>query len=215
MKPRPGELVVRGEARREIEPERAIVWLTVASSGAAPHLAMDALAPRAAALDAVLDEHARSLRNRVTSSLDLRETVEHDPRSGRPRVVGYEASRVTTIDVVELGALPALLRATVDGAEARLRGPSWQVPDEHPVHDEVRMAAAVDARRRADAYATGLGITLGGVEWLRDASVSVEGRGAPVGRALMASAAPAPIEVDAGRVTIAAAVDVAFRLLGA
>lgn len=213
--PGAGELVVRGEAERPVEPERATVWLTVWGAGARPSAAMDALAPRAAALDGVLDDRSAAIATRTTAALTLHELFDH--RNGRTVTTGFEAQRTTSVDVVDLGAVAGLLRAAVDVAEARVRGPAWSIGADHPVHREVRVAAATDARRRAEAYAAGLDVAVGGVEWIRDADME-RGDGMPRMRGFAASpAAPmgpgAPVNVDSGQIIVHAAVEVAFRLL--
>lgn len=216
--PRPGEIAVRGEARREVEPDRAWVSLGVSGTGATASAALDDIAPRAAALDALLDERAAGIANRVTASLVVAEVLEHDPRTGRQRVTGYQARRDTTIVVTDLGGLGRLLRDVVDRAGARLNGPTWDIPDDHPVHDEVRAAAAADARRRAEAFASGLGVSVGALEWVQDPALS-GGGGAPrmpMGRAMMAAPAGADsmaVEVGAERVVVTASVDAGFRLV--
>jgi len=218
--PRPGEIAVRGEARREVEPDRALVSLGVSGTGATASAALDDIAPRTAALDALLDLHHDGIANRVTASLVVGEVYEHDPRTGRQRVTGYQARRDTSVVVTDLDGLGRLLRDAVDRAGARVNGPMWDVPDDHPVYVEVRTAAAADARRRAEAYSAGLGVTVGAVEWVRDPALAEGGGGGPRGAMrAMAMAAPAgpaaealPVEVRAERVVVTAAVDIGFRL---
>ncbi len=208
---------MRGEARREVEPDRAWVSLGVSGTGATASAALDDIAPRTAALDILLDERAAGIANRVTASLVVAEVLEHDPRTGRQRVTGYQARRDTTVVVTDLGGLGQLLRDVVDRAGARLNGPTWDIPDDHPVHDEVRAAAAADARRRAEAFASGLGVSVGGLEWVHDPALSGGGGSPrmPMGRAMMAAPAGADsmaVEVGAERVVVTASVDAAFRL---
>jgi len=218
--PRPGEIAVRGEARREVEPDRAWVSLGVAGTGATASAALDDIAPRAAALDALLDERAAGIANRVTASLVVAEVLEHDPRTGRARVTGYQARRDATIVVTDLGGLGRLLRDVVDRAGARLNGPTWDIPDDHPVHDEVRAAAAADARRRAEAFASGLGASVGALEWVQDHALAGGAGGGPVMRTRSAKIATADmsseamaVEVGAERVVVTASVEAAFRLV--
>jgi uncharacterized protein len=221
--PRPGEIAVRGEARREVEPERALVSLGVSGTGATASAALDDIAPRTAALDALLDLHHDGIANRVTASLVVGEVYEHDSRTGRRRLTGYQARRETSVVVTDLDGLGGLLRDAVDRAGARVSGPWWEVPPGHPVYTEVRTAAAADARERAEAYAAGLGVTVAGVEWVRDPAVGGGDGGGPRGavRSMAMSAgaeAPAealPVEVRAERVVVTAAVEVGFRLTSA
>ncbi len=193
------------------------MWFVVVGAGDTPAAAMDALAGPAAALDGVLDARSAALRDRSTSALSVQPVVEHDPRTGRARTTGYEATRATTCVVADLGALAALVREAVDEAGARLGGPVWRIGADDPVHDEVRAAAAADARRRAEASARGLGLAVGAVEWVLDPVLRSGGGGGPVmPRMAMAAAAPVgagAVDVAPGRVTVTASVDVGFRLL--
>lgn len=50
----------------------------------------------------------------------------------------------------------------------RRSGRFWQLDPDNPVYTEARRLAAEDARRRADAYASALGLGIGAVEWLAE-----------------------------------------------
>ena len=83
----------------------------------------------------------------------------------------------------------------------------------NPAHPDACRLAAADARRRAEAYAAGLGLALGPVV-LVDETPDVP---RPLPRAMMAKAAMAddsvPIEVNAGDLEVTADVRVTFALV--
>jgi uncharacterized protein YggE len=96
------------------------------------------------------------------------------------------------------------------------------VDDDNEAYRDARMAAAADARRRAEAYAAGLGIGLGGASWMSEPGLRLAGGGqteffAPAPMQALALSAeqaePDVIDITPEDVIIRASVEVSFALL--
>jgi uncharacterized protein YggE len=130
---------------------------------------------------------------------------------------GWRATRTTLVEVTGLDAIGRIM-AGVAQAGAEVTGPRWSLVPENPAHEAARRAAAADARRRAEAYADALGLTLGPVAWVAEPGLRRPGPGEvyPMARGMALAAAGGPEaieEVAPAEVTIEAAVEVGFRIL--
>ncbi|HWC70103.1 MAG TPA: SIMPL domain-containing protein, partial [Actinomycetota bacterium] len=104
-------------------------------------------------------------------------------------------------------------QASIDQAKAEVRGPVWWIAPDNPARIEACKRAAAEARRKAEAYAEALGMRLGAVSEIREAS----DRGMspmPRAKAMTLAAAEPAIEVDPGELNVDALVEVSFRLEG-
>ncbi|MBX3312778.1 MAG: SIMPL domain-containing protein [Actinobacteria bacterium] len=161
---RPGRVRVRGSASRWVTADHADVTFTVRrrhhTSAGAVALASEAYV----LLDGTLVGAGGVVAHRTTVALGVRPIHRHDPETGRMHRDGFEATRSETVRFAPPADAGEVLRAiAIAVPDLGLAGPSYGLRDDHPVHDEVRAAAAADARRVASAYASGLGLTLGRV----------------------------------------------------
>ena len=214
-------VLVRGVARRRVPPDHAVVHLTVTASGSHAADVERAVARAAASLDAALDDHDASIGARVATSVRIRPNKYWHPQSGREIRDGYVGDRALQVRVDEPAATGAVLRAAFEATEVEVSGPVWGIDDQHPVHAEVRAAAAADAKARADAYASGLGLRVGSVAFVAEPGLRRPGGGgssaSPVAFAKMAMADSGEAGGDAGvidlpaEVEVVAVVEVAFN----
>jgi uncharacterized protein len=213
------EVIVRGTAEVRVRPDRAIVHATLDADGGSRDDAYRAAARTATAVDAALEHHAAATDRVVTSALAVQPLTRW--RKGELIRTGWRASRRSTIDVVGFESLGALI-ADLVGADATISGPEWVVDDGNEAIDRVRALAAADARRRADAYASGLGVALGEIRWIAEPGLRLSGGEPPVramfaaaqgGAARMAADVEEPIiEVEPADSLIETSVEVAFAL---
>jgi uncharacterized protein YggE len=104
-------------------------------------------------VDAVLSRHAGAIaRTTIASLLVQPRTRWH---RGEDIRTGWRASRTSFVDVVVLDALGEIMSDLVD-AGAAVQGPQCSMAPPNPAYDQARAAAAEDARRRAQSYATAL-----------------------------------------------------------
>src|SRR6266545_337084 len=138
---------VRGKGTVNVRPDEAVVAFEVASIADAPAEAFAAAAERATALDGVLDEAGIDRDLRSTVGIVLHEHHEFEA-SGTPRRM-HRASTVINVRLADAGAIPALLQAAVERADAYLRGPFWRLSDTAAAEAEAcRLAVAEEAMAR-------------------------------------------------------------------
>jgi hypothetical protein len=148
---------------------------------------------------------------RVTSGVMVRQQREYE----RQRWVdkGYLATASMVVRLDEPSVLGALMRDAAGRADAQIDGPWWRVAPDNPARAEACRLATADARRKAEAYADGLGLRLGSALSIREPSTA-NPMPRPAALALRAQPAVegAEIQVEAGSLDVTAAIEVTFQL---
>ena len=192
-------------------PDRATMRAVVDGDGAARDEAYAAAAEPAGAVDDVIERFAAVITRTSTTSLAVQPTTRW--HKGESQRTGWRATRTSSIEVEDLGQLGDLA-AALAVAEAAIYGPEWQLDRTNPIHDELRRAAAEDARRRADAYASALGLGLGTVAWVAEPGLRQQGIGGGVealySRAAMGADGADVIEVTPEEIEVEVSVEVGF-----
>ncbi len=206
-----------GSARVAARPDRAVLRLELVALKPTPSEALADVAARGEVLSRTLADGGIAEADRTTGGVALREHREWDRRREEETFRGHHASTVTVVQVRDIATLGRILRDVVDQAGARVEGPAWVVDADNPARLEAYRLAALDARRRAQAYAEALGMSLGAVVELSDAPLPPPGpEPMPRMMALKAEAmadAGAPVPVEGGDVEVGATVRVTFALL--
>lgn len=212
------EVVVRGIGHVRAVPDRATVRVVIDGEGAERDEAYAAAAQVAAAVDEVLDGAGEAIGRVVTATLVVQPKTRW--RKGESIRTGWTASRTSIVEVLDLDALGALL-AKLTGAGGAIYGPSWELDEGHAGHGEARRRAALDARSRAEAYSSSLGLTLGPVAWVAEPGLR-KGAGDDDHRAFLVQPAMAggatrgasedTIDVSPQEMTIEATVEVGFSI---
>jgi uncharacterized protein YggE len=152
---------VRGEALLEVEPEIAIVNVTIQARDRDRQTVLSRLTSRNQQVTSVIKGYGEAV-----------EKVESGPASIRPDIiskkagervsayVGRASSQVTVRDFTVLGELVANLS---DGDLVTVTGPSWVLRPDSPVYRDARLAAARDAQVRAREYAQAFGGEISGL----------------------------------------------------
>lgn len=214
-----GTVTVRGEAIVPAEPDEAHVFLEIKAVEKSTQKAMANASERSAALQRVFEELGVPETARSTSGISVAEETEWDARSSRRKHLGYRASNQVSVRLDDADKVARLISEATDKCDASVRGPRWQIALSNPARTEAFRAAAEDARRKAEAYASALGVTLGDVLSVVEPGLAlriqqrheiVPRPAAPAPQA--ASAAPPEIQVDAGALDVAAGVEVTFAL---
>ena len=193
-------------------PDRATVRAVVDGDGAARDEAYAAAAEPAGAVDDVIERFAAVITRTSTTSLAVQPTTRW--HKGESKRTGWRATRTSSIEVEDLGQLGDLA-AALAVAGAAIHGPEWQLDRTNPIHDELRRAAAEDARRRADAYASALGLRLGTVAWVAEPGLRPQdgiggGVEALYSRAAMGADGADVIEVTPEEIEVEVSVEVGF-----
>src|SRR5690606_752855 len=167
-----GEILVRGRAEAQLPPSHAVLGVTVHVRDPA---SQEAAVARAAERCELVDAAIRARRAgddplvRVARTSSVRTGEEWDYGQGRQRRrVGWTATRSTELECApDAEGLTDLVGALVADGVA-VRGPHWHVAADAAGWDLVRTAAVADARRRAEAYAHGVGARAGLVRWIAE-----------------------------------------------
>jgi hypothetical protein len=201
------------------EPDEAHVFVEIKAVEKTPQKAMADASERSRRLQAIFADLGVPDSARSTSGITLTEETEWESKSGRRKHVGFRASNRVTVRLDDVDTVARLVAEATDKCEAIVRGPSWQIALANPARAEAFRAAAEDARRKAEAYASALGVTLGDVLTVIEPGLAVrthqrhEIMPVPAPAASPMAAAPAPeIQVEAGALDIPAAVEVTFAL---
>lgn len=211
-------VTVRGAARRDVEPDRVLLSLTVSAEAERPADALAELTRRSQALDRVLDSAGAAVLRRRPSSVSVGPSYD---RRGQPR--GQRAGRTVEVELRAAAAHGELLAQAVAEPRAQVSRTLWTVDDDNPAHAELRAAAVADARARAEGYARAAGLQLGPLDWMAEPGLGARDRDTPepqAGVRTLAAAggqpledAPAVLELLPEPVALTAAVEVRYTLL--
>jgi uncharacterized protein len=166
-------------------------------------------APWARSARAALGELGVAPERRSTTGVTVRE--EFDYADGKQVHRGFRAQNVITARLADAAVAGKLIQTSIDRAKAEVRGPVWWIAPDNPARIEACKRAASEARRKAEAYAEALGLRLGSVAEIREATAGGVGP-MPRGKALTLAATDATIEVDPGELNVDAQVEVTFHL---
>jgi hypothetical protein len=207
---------VKGTAQASVRPDRALLSLRVSELDRDAATALERTAERCRALEHLLSDLAVPADQWSTSAVTVAE--EQEWRQDHHEFVGYRATAAIQVSVRDLDQLGSLLSRAVAVARTQVAGPWWRVDDDNPSVVALLGAAALDGRRRAEAYATALGLRLGEVEAISEQPF--EASDAPMAGQAMKMMASAPmgeadVPVNPGEVELVTEVFVRFALLPA
>jgi hypothetical protein len=190
--------------------------LTVSYLDSSPEGALEETARRSDTLVAILDGLGVERERWTTTGVSISEETEWDNAAHKQMHRGYRATNRLYLRLADAALIGRLLREATGRASAAVRGPFWSIAPDNPAHDEARGAAAADARRRAEAYATALGARLGAIQEITEPGITPKPpRETPMAKtrmmAMAADAAP-ELEVQPGELHVSAAVVVTFGL---
>jgi uncharacterized protein len=207
-------VTARGEAVASARPDEGIWAIEVSSLDASPDQALATVGAQSKELEALLAELSVPTEKRSTTGVTVRE--EHDWEGGKQTHRGYRAQNIVTVRLADSTIAGRLIEGSIARAKASVRGPTWWIAPGNQARLEACRQAAVEAKRKAEAYADALGLHLGDVAEIREpAGGGIEPRPLVGPIALRAAAAPEPsLEVDPGELEVKAQVDVTFHLDG-
>jgi len=199
-------VTVRGVGLVRAEPDEAMLWITLTALEDGPGEALAHVSTRASALAALLDELGVAKADRSTSGITVAEEFDHTEQ-GR-RSLGHRATSGTSVRLTDPDLIGRLVAEAAEDLGARIAGPRWMISLDNPIRLEAAREAAADARRKAEAYAKGVGATVGQLIRL---SEPVE-RGAEMHFARAARASIESIPVEPGEHDVAASIEATFTL---
>jgi uncharacterized protein len=174
-------LSVRGEARRMVPPDCAVVAAGIecqrgskAEAMRAAAAELDSLTADLAAQGGVALDASTGRRPLTWSAQSATTHAEraYDERTGRHRLTGRVTAAVAVVLTVRAFELLDALGAALSAHEAvSVHHVDWQVVWDNPAWPDVRAAAIEAAIRKARDYATALGGSLRTVEHVADAGL--------------------------------------------
>ncbi len=202
---------VVGEATVRAEPDEALVIVSLAALKDSPGRALDDVASRSLALVSLLDELAVDPADRSTTGVSVHEEFDHTAEGRRSQ--GHRAVAAVTLRLTDVDAIGRLMTRATTELDARVDGPHWQIADTNPVRLEAARRAAADGRRKAQAYAEGVGAQLGGLIRLAEPGVGADGGGGRQMYRAMAAAGGGDMPIESGALEIVATIEVTFSLI--
>ena len=199
-------VTVRGVGLIRAEPDEAMLWITLTALKDGPGEALADVSTRASALAALLDELDVAKADRSTSGITVAEEFEHTEQ-GR-RSLGHRASSGISVRLTDPDLIGRLVAKATEDLGARIAGPRWLISLDNPIRLEAAREAAADARRKAEAYAKGVGATVGQLIRLSEPGE----RGAEMHFARAARASIESIPVEPGEHDVAASIEATFAL---
>ena len=199
-------ITVRGIAAIRTEPDEALLGITLSALEEAPGAALSDVAARSNALAGLLDDLGVAKTDRTTTGIMVEEEWDHTDK-GR-RSLGYRATSRLSVRLADPELIGRLVERATSDLAAVVNGPSWVISLDNPARLEAALVAGADARRRAEAYAEGIGTRLGRLIELREPGT--QDRHMP--SSVRAMVGYSPMHVESGEQEVAAAIDVTFAL---
>jgi uncharacterized protein len=199
-------VTVRGNAVVRAEPDEAALWISLSALQDAPGLALFDVSARSNALVTLLDELGVDTADRSTTGITVYEDFDHTA-SGR-RSLGHRAIFRVSVRLTDPDLIGQLIAQATENLAARIDGPRWLISPTNPVRLEAARQAAADSRRKAQAYAEGVGATLGRLIRLAEPDEKVAVRAAGGLRPMAAE----PIPIEPGEHDVTASVHATFAL---
>ncbi len=156
-----GQIVVTGEASRDIAPDEARLTARIDKRAADPQAAAQLAAKAMTVLLAKLEKlgvAAASIQALGTQVGPLR---EWDQDARKQRLLGYQAVRELRLDHLPLSLLGPIMQTLAESGVEQVGSPQLDLADRTGVELAVLMAAAKDAEQKAQALAKSLGVGVG------------------------------------------------------
>lgn len=203
-------ITVRGVASIRTEPDEAVLWVVLSALEDAPGTALADVSDRSAALVALLDESGVEKTDRSTAGVTVEEEFDHT-QEGR-RSLGHRASSRVSVRLSDPEVMGRLIARATGELGARIDGPRWLISLGNPARLEAARQASEDARRRAEAYAEGIGARLGRLIALSEPGTHAPAVATGLGFVRAARASMSEMPIESGEHEVAASIEATFAL---
>ncbi|MGO9187418.1 MAG: SIMPL domain-containing protein [Streptosporangiaceae bacterium] len=211
---------VRGEALLEVEPEVAIMTVTIEARDRDRRTVLGRLASRNQHVTGLIKSHGEAVEKVESGPASVRPDIR-DKKSGSERVAGYLGRASVRITVRDFTILGELVTSLSEEDLVTVAGPWWALRPDSPVYRDARLAAARDAMVRAREYAEAFGGDVAGLIEAADTGLLTSpGEHGPRFRATSASRAvgfagqapQAELDFEPARQTVTAQVEARFAM---
>jgi uncharacterized protein YggE len=146
---------VRGEAQLEVEPEIALLGVTVMAQDRDRRRSVELLAGRTQAVADLIRGYGEAVEKLESGPASVH-PVFRDGK-GRERVTGYVARAGFSVTVCDFTVLGELVPSLASEEMVTVTGPWWRLRPGSQAYRQARLAAAEDAAQRAREYAAAFG----------------------------------------------------------
>ncbi len=203
-------LTVNADGKSEARPDMAIVNLGVTTEGQTAAAALAENARRMTALNAALRRAGIAERDIQTSNVSVYPQQVYGEGQA-PRITGYQANNSVTVKVRNIDNTGRVIDAAVGAGGNTVNGVSFTHADPDAQLDIARRDAIAEARRRAELYASALGMRVNRIVSVSEGGGYAPPMPVPVERfAAQDSAAATP--VSPGEIETRVSVNVMFEL---
>jgi uncharacterized protein YggE len=185
----------------------ATVSLGVTTTAKTAREAMSENASQLTAVLTTLKTAGVAARDLQTSGLSLQPNWTNSSlSSGANAIAGYTAANQLAVRVRDLASLGTTLDAAIGDGANTLNNVQFGITTPAPLLDQARQAAVIDARHRAEIFATAAGVTLGPVLTISESSGYSP-------QPQFARAAMSSPPVEAGELSLSASVTITWQLV--
>jgi len=156
-------ITVTGVGTMTAAPDLAVVSVGVHRFEAVASAAMSANSVQMIRVFEALKGAGIEPRDIQTAQLSLRPRWDRRSNNTVPKIIGFEANNVLTIRVRALDRVGEVLDSLTKAGANRINSIQFSMNKPRPLQDQARQAAVVDARAKAELYASAAGVSLGDV----------------------------------------------------
>jgi uncharacterized protein YggE len=209
-------ITATGQGQASGTPDLLTVSIGVQTSGPTARAVLAANSTEAAALIAKLQADGVAAKDIQTSQLSLNPVYAPPNPNQAPRLTGYSASDIVTVNIHQLDKAGTILddAAAAGGNDTQIQSVSYSVQNTGPLLAAARADAVHQADTAAKAMAAAAGVALGQVRYVTDV---VQPQAMPYATALGSAAGAAapgsvPVPVQPGTQQVTAEVIVSYEV---
>lgn len=150
-------LTLTATGHSEAPPDMAVMSLGVVTNASSAAQASAENARRMTALTQILRNAGIAERDIQTTGISIGPQMVYD-RGAPPRISGYQANNSLSVRVRRLDSLGSVIDAAINAGGNTLNSVAFVHSDPSAELQAARRNAAIDARARAEAYASGFGL---------------------------------------------------------
>lgn len=209
-------LTVNGNSEVAITPDRAVVRLGAeaqADTAAAAQTQVNEIVQRALQQIRAVGIEERKIQTSGISLFPVYSQQEFRPNTPpvTPRIVAYRASNTVQVEVTNLTLVGKVIDAGTTAGANRIEGLNFDLQDDLPARMRALQQAVAEARTKANAMATALGVRLLEVSEVTEGGVNVVSPMPRMGLMVnRAEAASTPVQP--GEVRVQASVTLRYRI---